>query len=110
MNKYIKEIIILLTQLLVFYVLPLFAGPTDTMGLILLMLILTLIISLIYGIISKNKIKYLVPVLTALVFIPTVFIHYNETALIHSVWYLATSSVGLIIGIAIEKLVNGFKK
>ena len=32
MKKYLKEILILLIQLFMFYVFPLFAGPTDVMG------------------------------------------------------------------------------
>ena len=34
MKKNIKEIIIGILQLLLFYVLPLFAGPTDAMGMV----------------------------------------------------------------------------
>ena len=34
MKKYLKEILILLIQLFMFYVFPLFAGPTDVMGMI----------------------------------------------------------------------------
>ena len=30
--KFLKEIIILIIQLVLFYVFPLFAGPTDAMG------------------------------------------------------------------------------
>ena len=32
MKKHLKEIIILLIQLFMFYIFPLFAGPTDAMG------------------------------------------------------------------------------
>ena len=31
MKRYVKELIIFLLQLLAFYILPLFAGPTDIM-------------------------------------------------------------------------------
>ena len=34
MKKYLKEILILLIQLFMFYVFPLFAGPTDIMGMV----------------------------------------------------------------------------
>ena len=88
MKKYLKEILILLIQLFMFYVFPLFAGPTDVMGMIVLLILATLLLSII-----------------AITFVPSVFIYYNETALIHSLWYLAVSSFGLIIGMVIHKLI-----
>lgn len=106
MKKYLKEIIILLIQLYMFYIFPLFAGPTDTMGMVFLIIASTFILSLILGIISKNKLKYLYPVITSLVFIPSIFIYYNESALIHSIWYLIDSFIGLIIGLIISRLFN----
>ena len=74
MNKYIKEIVILLIQLFMFYIFSLFAGPTDAMGMIVLIILMTLILSLVIGIISKEKIKYLYPIVIAIIFIPSVFI------------------------------------
>ena len=106
MKKYIKESLILLIQLVMFYVFPLFAGPIDAMGMVLSILMSTLLLSLVIGIISNSKIKYLYPVVTAIVFIPSVFIYYNESALIHSVWYLVVSAIGLLIGAGINKLIN----
>lgn len=106
MKKYIKEIIISILQLLLFYVLPLFAGPMDTIGMVFLIIIGTFILSLLIGVLSSNKIKYFYSVFTALTFIPSIFIYYNETALIHSIWYLVIASVGLLIGSLIHKLLN----
>ena len=74
MKKYLKEIIILLIQLFMFYIFPLFAGPTDAMGMVLLILLATLLLSLTITIISKEKIKYLYPIVAAIIFIPSVFI------------------------------------
>lgn len=106
MNRFIKELIILIIQLLIFYVLPLFAGPTDAMGMIVLIILSTLLLSIIIGSISKEKIKYLYPIIISVLFIPSVFIYYNESAIIHSVWYLVDSSIGLIIGNVIQKIIN----
>lgn len=105
MKKYLKEIIIVLLQLFMFYISPLFAGPTDAMGMVLLIILATLILATILGITSNNKIKYGYPILVALLFIPSIWIYYNESALIHSVWYLVISLVGLFIGTAINKLI-----
>ena len=58
MKKYLKEILILLLQLFMFYVFPLFVGPTDTIGMVVLIIIATFILSIIFICISKLKIKY----------------------------------------------------
>lgn len=104
MKKYIKEIIILLIQLFMFYILPIFAGPTDAMGMVLLIWLSTIILGMIIAIISNKKIKYLYPIVIAILFIPSVFIYYNESALIHSLWYIVSSSIGMLIGVIINKL------
>lgn len=110
MKKYLKEIIILILQLIVFYLLPLTAGPADTMGLIVLIILSTFILSFLLGIISKEKIKYLYPIVISILFIPTVFIYYNDTALIHILWYLIDSYIGLIIGSILNTIINKIKK
>lgn len=104
--KYIKEIIILLIQLFMFYIFPLFAGPTDAIGMVFLILLATFILSIIIGIISKEKIKYIYPVVTAILFIPSIFIYYNESALIHSMWYLIDSAIGIVLGTIINKIIK----
>ena len=68
------------------------------MGLVVMIILATLVLSFILGIISNNKIKYLYPIITSVTFLPSVFIFYNESALIHSVWYLVVASTGLLIG------------
>lgn len=105
MKRCLKEIIILLLQLFMFYIFPLFAGPTDVMGMVVLIIFATLLLSAVIGFLSDKKMKYLYPVITAISFVPSVFIYYNETALIHSVWYLVVSSIGMIIGAILRKLI-----
>ena len=56
MKKHLKEIIIFLLQSFMFYIFPLFAGPTDAMGMVLLIIITTFILSILIGILSKEKI------------------------------------------------------
>ena len=106
MKRFLKEIIILIIQLGMFYIFPLFAGPTDAIGMVLLILLATFILSIIIVSVSKEKIKYFYPIIIAIIFIPSVFIYYNESALIHSVWYLVDSSIGIVIGTIINKLIN----
>ncbi len=106
MKNYLKEIIICLLQIFVFYLLPKMIGNIGALGMVFLLLLITFILSIVIGIISKNKIKYGYPLLIALLFIPTIWIYYNESALIHSLWYLIVSSIGLVIGITINKIFN----
>ncbi|MBP3596495.1 MAG: hypothetical protein J6J60_04055 [Clostridia bacterium] len=106
MKKNIKEIIIFALQLFMFYIFPLFAGPTDVMGMVVLILLSTLILSIVLASISNKRIKYLYPIIVSLIFIPSVFIYYNETALIHSIWYLVDSAIGILLGTIIYKISN----
>ena len=110
MKKYLKEIIIFIIQLLVFYILPLFAGPADTMGLVVLLILCTFILPLILGIISNNKIRFLYPIVISILFIPAVFIYYNNSALIYTLWFMVDAYIGIFIGSLINIIINKLKK
>jgi len=56
MKKIFDEIVILIVQIMVFYIFPIFAVPTDSMGIIILIVLATFILSLGMGGISKKKI------------------------------------------------------
>ena len=106
MKRYTKEIAALMVQLLVFYLLPLFAGPSDAMGMVLIMLLTALVLGFLLGGLSGNLMKHLFPAAIAAVFIPSVWIYYNESALIHAVWYFAFAEIGLLIGSAARKIIK----
>ena len=106
MKKFWKEILILLIQLFMFYIFPLFVGLTDSMGMVFLILVVTFILSIIIASISKEKIKYFYPVIISIMFIPSVFIYYNDSALIHTIWYFVDSFIGLLIGTIIYKVTS----
>ena len=59
---------------------------------------------------KKNIFKllttFVVIISILILFIPSVFIYYNESALIHSVWYLVISSIGLLVGTIIYKIIH----
>ena len=80
------------------------------MGLVVLIIFLVFILSIIIGSISNNKIKYLYPIVVSIIFIPSVFIYYNESALIHSIWYLVDSIIGLLIGTLINIIIRKASK
>lgn len=106
MKRFIKEIIILIIQLFMFYIFPLFTGPTDVMGMVFLIWLSTIILGVLVVVTSTNKIKYLYPIVIAILFIPSIFIYYNESALIHSLWYLVSSSIGMLIGSIIHVVIK----
>lgn len=104
MKRFWKEILILLIQLFMFYLFPLLARPIDAIGMVILILIVTFILSIVIASISKEKVKYFYPLIISVLFIPTVFIYYNDSALIHTIWYLVVSASGVLIGSLIYKL------
>lgn len=106
MKKYIVEIVAFVMQLFMFYIFPLFAGPTDGMGMVVLILLSTLILSVLVASISRNKLKYFYPAATAVAFLPSAFLHYNVTAFVHAVWYLVVSAAGVAVGTIIFKLLH----
>lgn len=109
LKKYIKETIILLLQLLLFYVLPLSAGPTDMMGLVVLLIISVFVLSIVMGIISNSKIKYIYPFIISILFIPSIFLYYNSSAFIYVFWYLIDSILGLGIGLIFLEIIKIIK-
>lgn len=110
MKKNLKEIVILSMQLLVFYIFPLFMYLYEPIGTVMLMLVISFVLSIVLGIFSKNKIKFLYPIVISILFIPSVFIYYNESALVHSLWYLVVSGIGLFIGTIINLIIGKIKK
>ncbi len=106
MKKYRIEIIVLLIQLFTFYILPLFSGLSNAIGMILLIIISTFILSVLIAVVSKNKLKYFYPLIVSILFIPSVFIFYNDSALIHTIWYFIDSVIGLLTGTLIFKTTN----
>ena len=106
MKKYIREIVVLLLQMFIFYLLPMCMGNIGALGMVFLILLTTFVLSIIIGAISKNNIKYFYPAIVSILFIPTIFIYYNESAFVHSLWYFVVSSIGLVIGIIMNKISN----
>ena len=105
-KRYLTEIITMMLQVCLFYILPLLAGPTDAMGMVVLMLGGTALLSIANGWISTNKIRFLYCVIAALVFIPTIPIYYNWSAAIHIVWYFLVSLIGTILGACMRWLLE----
>lgn len=86
-----------------FYVLPLLIQDTGSGMSILLFGIpmICLIVSFTYGI--KNLFNWLFPLLVMLLFVPTMFIFYNESASIYILAYGIISIIGNFIGSLFSK-------
>jgi hypothetical protein len=110
MKKYAKELVILLLQILLFYAYPAYAFRIDPMGAVFIMLFVTLVLSLVLGICSRSGLKWAYPAACAVVFLPTVPIYYNSSALVHALWYLVVAAVGLAIGSGLGALGRKTKK
>ena len=110
MKRYIKELIIAVLQVLLFYAYPACAFRIDPMGAVFIMLLATLVLSLVLGICSRSRVKWAYPAACAVLFLPTVPIYYNSSALVHALWYLVVSAVGLAIGSGMAALVRKLRK
>ena len=108
MGKYKKEIIAGLIQLAVFWLIPLFCsllrGKGGAIFMVMLMLAGTIALSAFLCIGSANKVKYFFPLFAAAMFFPTVPVYYNSSALIHSLWYLTASCIGMGMGALKKKI------
>ena len=62
------------------------------------LLLSTFVLSFLMGCFSRNKLKFTYPIVPALLFVVTIPIYYNASALIHAVWYLVLSALGVLIG------------
>lgn len=91
-----KESIFLLLQGLLFYLFPL-VGGVDPFGMVISISVMTLLLAGVSGFQCDHvRMKLLYPFMTAILFIPSAFIYYNETALVHALWYgvIAMAAIG----------------
>ena len=77
MNKMKKGLIFVVLQAIIFYVLPLFAGPTDVMGLVLIQFAATFVLSFVVGVSTQSTMKFVFPIIATVGFIPVIMIFMN---------------------------------
>ncbi len=104
MKKYKLEASAVLMQLVVFYLLPLIAIKLGPIMMVMIMLVATGAIAAFLGCWSNKSIKYFLPVAAALLFMPSVPLYYNSSALLQTLWYFAMSAVGMGIGSLVGKV------
>ncbi|PID82317.1 MAG: exosortase [Clostridiales bacterium] len=93
MDKFKRDIIYYLIIIASFYLLPFVIQDTGSAMVVLLILIpvSVFIVSLVFSL--KNGFKLYFSLLVGLLFIPTIYIHYNESAWIYTVIYTLTSVI-----------------
>ena len=98
MEKLKKNWIYYFIMFIAFYLVPILIKDTGSGMTILLIVIplITLITSLIYGL--RNTFDFVYPLIVAILFIPTLFIYYNTSAWIYIIVYSVVAVIGELIG------------
>ena len=105
--KKIREMsVYLIVITLAFYVLPAFINDTGTGIFFLLILtpIICIVTYIIYGIRHSFNLIFLLLIMT--LFIPTIFIFYNESAAVYVLIYGIIAAIGNLLGSLIKKMSN----
>lgn len=90
-------------MILNFYLIPSFIADTVS-GIIILLIVMPaicLIVSIIYGI--KEGVHLIYAVITAVLFIPSIFIFYNSSAWVYSIIYGIIALLGTIISLPLRR-------
>ena len=103
MDKIKKNWINYFIILIAFYIVPMLIKDTGSGMFILLIVIplITLITSLIYGL--RNTVDFIYPLIVAILFIPTLFIYYNTSAWVYVIAYSMIALIGEILGKTLQK-------
>ena len=105
--KKIREMsVYLIVITLAFYVLPAFINDTGSgiFFLLILIPIICFITSIIYGIRHSFNLIFLLLIMA--LFIPTIFIFYNESAAVYVLIYGIIAAIGNLLGSLIKKMSN----
>lgn len=109
-GRYKKEKIALAVQLGIFWLIPLIMLKSGPIFMVLLMLWASFVLSLWLCMAATGRIKYLFPLAVVVLFLPTVPVYYNSSALVHAVWYFVISCGAFIMGTVINAAWNHIKK
>ena len=101
MEKIREMSLYLIVIMLAFYVLPVLINDTGTGIFFLLICFLT---SLIYGI--RHSFNLIFLLLIMILFVPTIFIFYNESAAVYVLIYGIIATTGNLLGSLIKKMSN----
>ena len=102
MKKIQNQIPYLLFMVLAFYGLPFIDQESGMLTLLILFPLLCLLSAFVYGV--KHSFSLVYSILVMALFIPTIYIYYNETATFYIVVYGVISLVGNLLGSFIRKI------
>ena len=97
MKKYFKEIVIAIIEVALLYLFPLIPMGNKDAHIILIMA-MTLIVGIIGVAISEKKIKFLFPVFTTVMVVPTMFMYYEPRVYGNIFWMFVFATLAVIIG------------
>lgn len=103
MDKIKKNWIYYLIIFIAFYLVPILIKDTGSGMFILFIVIplITLITSIIYGL--RNTFDFIYPLIVAILFIPTLFIYYNTSALVYVIVYSMIAVIGELLGKTLQR-------
>ena len=103
MDKIKKNWINYFIILIAFYIVPMLIKDTGSGMFILLIVIplITLITSLIYGL--RNTVDFIYPLIVAILFIPTLFIYYNISAWVYIIAHSLITFIGELLGKTLQR-------
>lgn len=103
MDKIKKNWIYYFIVFITFYLIPILIKDTGSGMFILLIVIplITLITSIIYGI--RNIFDIFYPLLVTILFVPTLFIYYNTSAWVYVIAYSMIAVIGELLGKTLQK-------
>lgn len=98
-----KVLPFIISQIIVFYLIPILIVDTGSGFLILLVLIpfITFLQASLYSLRYKFNILY--PIIVGLLFIPSIFIFYNSSAKIYVIIYMVIALLGNSLGLFLRK-------
>lgn len=109
MKKYLKELIIAVIETAFLFLFPLIPmGNKDAH--IILLLVITLIVGIVGVAISNKKIKFLFPLFTTILVVPTMFMYYEPRVYGNIFWMFVFSLLAVIIGELLRLIVLGVIK
>ena len=103
MDKIKKNWIYYLIIFIAFYLVPILIKDTGSGMFILLIVIplITLITSIIYGL--RNTFDFIYPLIVAILFLPTLFIYYDTSALVYVIAYSMIAVIGELLGKTLQR-------
>lgn len=103
-DKLKGNIVFYLLLLVNFYVVPCLIRDTGSAMFVMLVLVpgICLIVSVFYG--MRNGFNFWYVLIVALMFAPTIFIFYNESAWVYAVVYAVLALIGDLIGVLVRTI------